>query len=164
VLVVTHDPVDVVALADRIVVLEAGRVVQDDTPAAVAEAPRTAWVAGLLGQNAWRGVTDATGLLVDGGGHVTAAEPLAPGRPALAMVEPSVVTLHRRRPQGSARTVIEGDVAEVRSLGGRVRVVVAGTPRVTAEVTVAAAADLRLADGGTVYAGVKATGVRLVDV
>jgi molybdate transport system permease protein len=164
VLVVTHDPVDVVALADRIVVLEGGRVVQDGTSAAVAGAPRTAWVAGLLGQNAWRGITDATGLVVDGGGHITAAEPIAAGRPALAMVEPSAVTLHRRRPQGSVRTVVEGDIAEVRTLGGRVRVVVAGVPRVTAEVTVAAAADLRLAEGGTVYAGIKATGVRLVDV
>ena len=164
VVVVTHDPVDVVALADRLVVLEAGRVVQEGTPVEVATAPRSTWVAGLLGQNAWRGTTDAAGLLVDGGGHISAAEPLAPGLAALAMVEPSAVTLHRRRPEGSARTVIEGEVTEVRSLGGRVRVVVRGRPDVTAEVTVAAATELRLADGGPVFASVKATEVRLVDV
>src|SRR5207253_206221 len=63
-LIVTHDVVDVVALAARVLVLEDGRVAQDATPAAVAAAPRTPWVAGLLGQNAWRGRTDATGLRV----------------------------------------------------------------------------------------------------
>jgi molybdate transport system permease protein len=163
-LIVTHDPVDVVALADRLVVLEKGRVVQAGTPAEVTRAPRSTWIADLLGQNAWRGTTDATGLLVDGGGHITAAEPLPPGLSALALAEPSAVTLHRRRPEGSARTVLQGQIGDLRSLGGRVRVVVHAEPDVTAEVTVAAAADLRLADGGPVFATLKATEVRLVDV
>jgi molybdate transport system permease protein len=163
-LFVTHDVVDVVALADRVLVLEEGQVRQDATPAEVARAPQTAWVAGLLGQNAWRGTTDATGLLAAGGGHVSAAEPGPPGREALALAEPSAVTLHRRRPEGSARTVIEGDVAELRALAGRVRVAVHGRPSVLAEVTAAAAAELRLAEGGYVYASIKATEVRIVHV
>jgi molybdopterin-binding protein len=163
-LVVTHDVVDVVALADRVLVLEDGRVAQDASPAAVAAAPQTAWVAGLLGQNAWRGTTDETGLLVDGGGHVSAAEPGPVGQAALALAEPSAITLHRRRPEGSARTVIEGNVTELRALGGRVRVVVHGRPDVMAEVTAAAAAELRLAEGGYVYASLKATEVRIVHV
>jgi molybdate transport system permease protein len=160
-LVVTHDPVDVVALADRVVVLEQGRVVQAGTPAEVAAVPRSAWAARLLGQNAWTGVTDATGLLVNGG-HVAAAEPLPAGRPALALCQPAAVTLHRSPPEGSARTVLAGTVQELRSLGGRVRVTVAGPPGVVAEVTVAAATALRLADGGPVWAAVKATEVQLV--
>jgi molybdate transport system permease protein len=160
-LFVTHDPVDVVALADRVVVLEQGRVVQTGTPAEVTAVPRSAWVAGLLGQNAWTGVADVTGLVVDGG-HVAAAEPLPAGTRALALCEPSSVTLHRTLPEGSARTVLRGTVAELRSLGGRVRVTVSGPPGVVAEVTVAAAADLRLADGGPVWAAIKATEVQLV--
>ncbi|MBK5305954.1 MAG: ATP-binding cassette domain-containing protein [Frankiaceae bacterium] len=163
-IVVTHDVVDVIALADRVLVLEGGRLMQDATPAAVTAAPATAWVARLLGKNAWRGTTDATGLLVDGGGHVTAAEPRSAGRAALALAEPSAVTLHRKRPEGSARTVIEGAVAELRPLGGRVRVLVHGQPDVTAEVTAAAAAELHLADGGPVFASLKATEVTIVDV
>ncbi len=163
-LIVTHDPVDVVALADRLLVVEDGRVVQAGTPAEVARAPRSTWIADLLGQNAWRGTTDATGLQVEGGGHITAAEPLPAGLSALALAEPSAVTLHRNRPEGSARTVLQGQIGDLRSLGGRVRVVVHGHPDVTAEVTVAAAADLRLAEGGLVFATLKATEVRLVDV
>ncbi len=162
VVVVTHDPVDAVVLADRIVVLEAGAVVQDAPAAAVAAAPRSAWVAGLLGQNAWRGTADATGLSADGGGHVTAAEPLPPGTPALALADPAAVALHRAAPAGSPRTVLVGPVEETTSLGGRVRVRVASTPPVLAEVTAAAAAELGLADGGRVWATVKATEVRLV--
>ena len=172
VLVVTHDPVDVVALADSVLVLEDGAVVQHGSPAEVAARPRSAWVAGLLGQNAWRGIADETGLLtsptrtghVTGHvtGHIAAAETLPAGTPALALCEPAAVTLHRQRPSGSARTVLAGQVGEVRSLGGRVRVVLGSDPQVTAEVTVGAATELGLADGGLVWATIKATEVRLV--
>lgn len=161
VLIVTHDPVDVVALADRLVVVEDGRVVQEGSPAAVSSAPRSAWVAGLLGQNAWRGTTDPGGLVV-GDARVIAADPLPAGLAALALCEPSSVTLHRSPPDGSARNVLRGTVGELRALGGRVRVVVLSSPQVVAEVTVAAATELRLADGGEVWAAVKATEVRLV--
>lgn len=161
VLLVTHDPIDVVALADRLVVLEQGRVVQTGTPVEVAAAPRSTWIAGLLGQNSWRGVSSAAGLLV-GAGQIFAAEPLPAGQPALALCEPAAVTVHRAEPEGSARTVLRGPVAELRSLGGRVRVSVASNPPIVAEITTAAAEELRLADGGDVWAAVKATEVRLV--
>jgi molybdate transport system permease protein len=161
VLLVTHDPVDVAALADRIVVLEDGRVVQAGDVAEVARAPRSTWVAGLLGQNAWRGTTDARGLIA-AGGHVAAADPLAAGLPALALCEPSAVTLHRSPPEGSARNVLHGLVQELRTMGGRVRVTVASAPPVIAEVTTAAADELGLATGVEVWAAVKATEVRLV--
>ena len=160
----THDVVDVVALADRVLVLDDGRLVQDASPAAVAAAPQTSWVAGLLGQNAWRGVTDAAGLRSTGAA-TSAAEPGAgAGARARALAEPSAVTLHRRRPEGSARTVIEGEVAELRALGGRVRVLCTRPARMLAEVTAPAAAELRLAEGGAVYASIKATEVRIVPV
>ena len=162
VLVVTHDPVDAVTLADRIVVLEDGRVVQDGPAAAVAAAPRSAWAAGLLGLNAWRGVSTADGMAVDGGGRIAAADPLPVGTPALALVSPAAVALHRAAPEGSPRNVLTGEVTETSALAGRVRVRVAAVPPVVAEVTPAAAAALRLGDGGQVWASVKATEVRLV--
>ena len=160
--VVTHDPVDALVLADRVLVLEDGVLVQDAPTAEVALRPRSPWVAGLLGLNAWRGTATTDGLAVDGGGQVTAAEPLPWGTEALALVAPAAVALYRDEPSGSPRTVFSGDILETRTLGGRVRVVVASTPVVIAEVTVAAAAELRLADGGRVWATAKATEVRLV--
>jgi molybdate transport system permease protein len=161
-LVVTHDPVDALALADRIVVLESGRVVQEGAAAEVAAAPRSVWAAGMLGQNGWPGVADASGLACDGGGHIASADLLPPGTRALALVPPSAVALHRSPPTGSPRTVLHGDVVTTTSLGGRVRVRVDSTPPVLAEVTPAAAAELRLADGGAVWASLKAAEVRLV--
>ncbi|MCW2776881.1 MAG: molybdate transporter, inner rane subunit, partial [Frankiales bacterium] len=162
VVVVTHDPVDALVLADRVVVLEQGRVVQDGPAAEVAASPRSAWAAGLLGLNAWTGTADDRGLQVDGGGHVAAAEPLPAGTPALALASPASVALHRTLPGGSPRTVLSGPVREATSLGTRVRVVVGSTPPVVAEVTVAAAAALDLAAGGVVHAALKATEVRLL--
>jgi molybdate transport system permease protein len=158
---VTHDPVDAVVLADRIVVLEDGLVVQDAPAAEVAARPRSSWVARLLGLNAWRGVATASGLLVEGT-EVVAAEPLEAGVQALALVDPGAVALHRQAPEGSARNVLVGEVRETSALGGRVRVQVASRPPVLAEVTPSSAAALGLADGGPVWATVKATEVRLV--
>ncbi len=161
-IVVTHDPVDAVALADRMLVLEAGRQLQLGSVAEVTAAPRSPWVAELLGQNAWRGTTSPDGLTVTDGGVVHAADPLTPGVPALALAWPGAVALHREPPTGSPRNVLVGEVVEASALGSRVRVRVASTPAVTAEVTAAAAAELRLADGGPVWATFKATEVRLV--
>ena len=160
-LVVTHDVVDVVALADRVLVLEDGGVVQVGTAAEVTSTPRSPWVARLLGLNAWLGTTVGSGLLVDGF-VLASAEPLVAGLSAVALAAPGAVTLHRQPPEGSARTVLAGDVGEVRALGGRVRVVVRSIPEVVAEVTPGAAAELALAAGGRVWATLKATEVRLV--
>ena len=51
---VTHDPVDAVALADRVVVLEDGDEVQRGTPTAVLTDPHTPYVASLTGATLWR--------------------------------------------------------------------------------------------------------------
>src|SRR5262249_57395693 len=55
ILLVPHDPVEAFALADRVIVLEEGRVVQTGTPAAVTARPRSRWVADLAGVNLFRG-------------------------------------------------------------------------------------------------------------
>ncbi|MER0243694.1 ABC transporter permease [Streptomyces sp. HSW2009] len=76
-LLVTHDPVEAVSLADRVLVLEAGRVVQYATPAEVTRHPRSPWVARMLGHNAWQGtVTSAGGLALSGPGQLVVADPL----------------------------------------------------------------------------------------
>ena len=50
-----HDPLDALALADRLVVLEDGRVVQEGTPDELTAHPRTDYVAQLVGLNLYRG-------------------------------------------------------------------------------------------------------------
>ncbi|WP_374684227.1 ABC transporter permease [Streptomyces sp. ODS05-4] len=163
-LIVTHDPVEAVSLADRVLVLEDGRAVQDAAPAEVTRHPRSAWVARMLGRNAWPGTTTADGLAVPGGAAVVAADPVAPGADALAIIAPEAVSLHREPPTGSPRNVWTGTVREITAVGSRLRVLIAcaDAPDLVAEVTPAAAAELSLTDGAPVHAAVKATEVVLV--
>ncbi|WP_369208698.1 ABC transporter permease [Streptomyces sp. PU-14G] len=165
-LLVTHDPVEAVSLADRVLVLEDGRAVQDAPPAEVARHPRSPWVARMLGRNALAGTAarDGSLTLLDGGSLVV-AEPVAEGTDVLAVIAPEAVALHRERPRGSPRNVWAGTVREVTAVGSRMRVLVTcgGRPDLVAEVTADAVAELGLEDGAAVFAGMKATEITLVE-
>ncbi len=161
-LLVTHEPVDAAALADRMLVLDGGRVAQDGTPVEVTRAPRGAWVARMLGRNAYTGTVTATGVAFPGGELIT-AEQLAVGTVALATILPEAVAVYRQRPHGSPRNCWPGRVSEISPLGARVRVTVTGEdgPDIVAEVTPAAAADLELTDDSAVWVAVKATEIEI---
>ncbi|RSS41335.1 molybdate ABC transporter permease subunit [Streptomyces sp. WAC07061] len=163
-LIVTHDPVEAVSLAQRVLVLADGRTLQDAPPAEVTRHPRSPWVARMLGRNAWPGTASAEGLALAGGGRLVVAETLPEGAQALAIIAPEAVSLHRDRPGGSPRNVWRGTVREVTSAGSRLRVLVAsaGAPDLVAEITPEAAAELGVADGAPVWTSVKATEVTLV--
>ncbi|MFH9608374.1 ABC transporter permease [Streptomyces sp. NPDC017448] len=163
-LIVTHDPVEAVSLADRVLVLEDGRILQDEPPAEVARHPRSPWVARMLGRNAWPGTTTAEGLAPEGGGRLVVAEPLPAGAPALAVIGPEAVSVHRERPTGSPRNVWPGTVREITSGGSRLRLLITSpeAPDLVAEITPESAAELGLADGSAVWTSVKATEARVV--
>ena len=156
-LLVTHDPLEAIALADRLVVLEGGRVTQTGTPAQVSARPRSGYVAELVGVNLYRGQADGRSVRLAGGGSVVAAN--VNHGDVFAAVHPHAVALHRRLPEGTPRNVWAGTADAVEVVGDRVRVQVTGSVPIVAEVTPAAAAELRLADGGQVWASVKATEV-----
>ncbi|MEU5283065.1 ABC transporter permease [Streptomyces sp. NPDC020755] len=163
-LIVTHDPVEAVSLADRVLVLEDGRVLQDEPPAEVTRHPRSPWVARMLGRNAWPGTATADGLALAGGGHLVVAEPLPAGTDALAVIAPEAVSVHRERPTGSPRNVWPGTVREITSGGSRLRLLItsAEAPDLVAEITPGAAAELGIADGTAVWTSVKATEATIV--
>ncbi|MBQ0864825.1 molybdate ABC transporter permease subunit [Streptomyces sp. RK75] len=164
-LLVTHDPVEAVSLADRVLVLEGGRAVQDAPPTEVTRHPRSPWVARMLGRNALAGTAADGTLALDGGGSLVVADPVAEGTAVLAVIAPEAVALHRERPHGSPRNVWPGTVREITAVGSRLRVLVtsANGPDLVAEITTEAAAELRLADGAEVFTSVKATEITLVE-
>lgn len=153
-LLVTHDPIEAAALADHLVVLEGGRVVQRGTVAQLAARPRSRYVADLVGVNLFAGRAGA-GTVTIGGFVLTVAEQ-ATGE-VLVAVPPRAVALHRHRPGGSPRNVWEGAAGAVDRDGDRVRVAVGGPLPIVSEVTAAAAAELALEAGGPVWVSVKAT-------
>ncbi|WP_274917468.1 ABC transporter permease [Streptomyces sp. WZ-12] len=165
-LIVTHDPVEAVSLADRVLVLDGGRALQDAPPAEVTRHPRSPWVARMLGRNAWPGTAADGGLALTGGGRLVVADPLPDGTRALAVIAPEAVSVHLDRPTGSPRNVWPGTVREITAAGSRLRVLVTSpeAPDLVAEITPAAALELGLADGAAVWTSVKATEVTLVAI
>ncbi|MER5866074.1 ABC transporter ATP-binding protein [Kitasatospora sp. NPDC002040] len=153
---VTHDPLDAMVLADRLVVIEDGREVQSGTPAEIARHPRTDYIARLVGLNLYQGTAAGhTVTLPDGGPVLTTTEELT--GPAFVAFPPAAVTLHRTRPDSSARNVWQLEVAGLDLHGDQVRVDLTGPLPMAADLTPAAAAELDLAPGGLVWAAVKAT-------
>ncbi len=158
-LLVTHDPLEAIALADRLVVLEDGRVTQDGSPADVARRPATSYAARLVGLNLLRGTATGGVLHLDGGGQLTTSNTRLTG-PAFAVVRPSAVLLHRHQPgPSSARNVWPGRLASLEALGDRVRATITGLPTLLADITTQAVADLRLAAGDHVWVSLKATDI-----
>ncbi|MGX1885905.1 ABC transporter permease [Streptomyces sp. NPDC055287] len=163
-LIVTHDPVEAVSLADRVLVLDEGRALQDAPPAEVTRHPRSPWVARMLGRNAWPGTATARGLHLAGGGTLVVADPLPAGTEALAIIAPEAVSVHREKPTGSPRNVWPGTVREITASGSRLRVLITSdrAPDLVAEITPQAAAELGLGDGTSVWTSIKATETTVV--
>jgi molybdate transport system ATP-binding protein len=156
-IVVTHDAVEAMVLADRLMVLERGRIVQKGTPGDVARHPRTDYVASLVGVNLYRGTARGGRITLDGGGSLLCADHATAGAVYVAL-RPSAVALHRRPPTpGSPRNTWTGTVCGLETVGDRVRVAVTGSPSVFADITPAAAADLGLAAADRVWVTVKAS-------
>jgi molybdate transport system ATP-binding protein len=162
-LLVTHDPVDAAALADRIVVLEGGRVVQEGSLESLTTAPRTPYVADLVGTNLLAGT--ASGGHVDVGGLALTAAGDLDGRAVdgnvLVTIPPRAIALSRNRPEGTPRNVWSARVDHLERIGDRVRVRVVGPVAVVAEVTPAAVAALPIAEGDEVWVSVKAMEVSI---
>ena len=158
-LLVTHDPVDAFVLADRLVILEAGRMTQTGPPAVVAARPRSRYVAQLLGVNLLYGT--ATGertVRLESGAELTVADPLPAPEVAVA-VRPQAIALYRSRPEGSPRNTWSATVEDLEADRDRVRVTLGGPVPVTAEITPAATVELDLSGGTPIWAAVKAVDV-----
>ena len=157
-LIVTHQVIDALMLADRVVVLDAGRVVEQGPTREVLTRPRSAFTARLAGLNLVTGSATADGLRADDGtklfGLVNAA---MAGTRAVAVFTPGAVAVYVDPPKGSPRNVIDDRVEVVEPNGTLVRV--RGAGGLAADITPAAAVELGLHTGAAVWFVVKATEV-----
>lgn len=165
-LLVTHDAVDALALADDLAVVEGGRVVAAGPVADLLARPRTPFLADLVGVNLLVGeasegdaITLPTGARVVG---VVDGE-LGHRQQAIASFPPAAVAVHTAEPSGSPRNRLRAVVRGVEPRGALVRLtadLTDGSP-VAADLTLAASVDEGLVPGREVWLVVKAAQVAL---
>jgi molybdate transport system ATP-binding protein len=156
---VTHDPLDALLLADRLMVIEKGRVRQTGTPAEVAARPETDYTARLVGVNLYTGEAADGRLRLPSGAELALADTALRG-PVLAMVRPNAITVHASVPDpSSARNAWPAVLSRVSQLGDRIRLDTHGPFDAAVDVTPAAVAALGLAEGQRVWLTAKATEV-----
>lgn len=156
---VTHDPLDAMVLADRLVILQDGNAVQSGTPGEIARHPQTDYVANLVGVNLYRGGSDGMVVSLDNGGQLTVAS--SHQGPVLVAFSPNAVSLHVERPVGSARNSWPVRIRGLENHGLTTRIDLAGPPDVLADITPAAVADLDLTPGSRLWAQLKASEIRV---
>jgi molybdate transport system ATP-binding protein len=167
VILVAHEPLDALSLADRVIIVEEGRVTQQGTPDEVRRAPRSTYAADLVGVNLFSGTLvagdDGTATLrtVDGELIVAPKDPLHRPVNAIATLRPADVALHRDRPEGSPRNIVRGAILEVTIDGDRARVRLDTAPPLTSEITAGSVARLGLQPGLEIWASFKAVEVSL---
>jgi molybdate transport system ATP-binding protein len=154
---VTHDPLEALLLADRLLVIEGGGVVQEGPPAQVARRPATEYVARLVGLNLYAGRADGDHVVLDKGGGFVVPDHGQHGE-VLVAVRPSSLLVSTQPPVGlSVRNTWQGRVAGLAMLTDRVRLDVVGEPPAIVDLTPAAVSELALGPGSDVWLSVKAT-------
>lgn len=165
-MIVTHDVLDALAIADTVAVVDGGRVVESGPVRQVLTSPRSEFAARIAGLNLVAGIIGDRGFLrTSWGADVFGTGEVDPGAAAVALFRPGAVAVHLDPPHGSPRNIIEVTIAELDIHGSVVRVRGNAQPDggagLTADITAAAAADLDLEPGTTAYFVVKAQEVEL---
>lgn len=161
-IIVTHDALDAALLADRVIVMDRGRIVEAGATKDVLAKPRSQFGAQIAGLNLLRGIAEKGGVRTAGGSLVEGMPngAVAEAEAAVAVFSPSAVSVYLEHPSGSPRNVFAATVTELEPIGAQVRV---RTAEVSADITVAAVADLQLMPGTMVFLSVKASEVAIYD-
>ena len=157
-LLITHDPTEAFLLADRVAILEEGKITCEGTPDRIRLRPPTRYAADLAGVNLLVG--EASEGAFDSGGFRLAVADEVRG-PAVAVVHPRAISLHVVRPAGSPRNVWQTVVDRIERHGDLARVRTGGPLPLTAEVTAGALSSLAVDEGSPVWLSLKATEITL---
>ena len=166
---VTHSALDALVLADRVVVLTGGQVVEHGPAREVLARPRSPFTARIAGLDLVPGIACPGGVRTPDGTVVVGRDGgLTEGEPAVAVFPPSAVAVFAERPHGSPRNVLPVQVAAIEPHGDVVRLRAAAVPDgpawvdgLAADVTPAAVAELAAEPGARLWFAVKATEVAI---
>ena len=157
-LLVTHDPLDALVLADRLVIIEDGTIVQEGDAATITAQPRTDYVARLVGLNLYRGHAHGHTVRLAGDFALTVGD--AADGDVFVAFPPAAVALYPHQPDGSPRNAWPAVITGIQRHGDNLRVQLGGPIIAAADITPGAASYLHLAPGQPVWAAVKATETR----
>jgi molybdate transport system ATP-binding protein len=154
-MLITHDPAEAFLLADRIHIIEEGRITQTGTADEIRLRPRTPYAADLAGSNLVM-ATAREGAADTGAAILWIADREIRG-PVLLTIRPNAISVFRGPPEGSPRNSWETTLERLETLGSRVRLLTGPPLPLAVEVTREAARELDLHPGRRVWVSVKAT-------
>ena len=163
-IIITHDALDALMLADRVVILENGRISEEGPTRDVLQRPRSRFSAGLAGLNFVAGQITEHGLRSAGlnlYGQHDEPGPLPAGQPGVAVFPPSAVSVFLSEAHGSPRNSFAVTITDLEPHGDGIRIRAGEGGQLSADVTRAASADLGLAPGMQVYFLIKAGAVTI---
>jgi len=158
--IVTHDVLDAYMLADRVLVMEDGRIAEEGPTRELLRRPRSSFAAGLAGLNLVAGTVTAGGIRSAEGLEFAGQHdfPLVPGQAGVAAFPPSAVSVFQNEAHGSPRNSFRVTITDLEPHGDQIRV---RAGELSADVTPAASADLGLVPGLDVHFVVKAAAVSI---
>lgn len=160
-LLITHDPTDAFLLADRIYIVEDGRVTQTGTPDELRRQPATRYAAALAGLNLLAGNNDGGLVTLDHHDFTFSSADTKTSGPVLLTIRPNSIALHSGEPHGSPRNSWQTTVATLEPLGDITRVVLDAPIPLSVDITPNAASAMELRPGLALWASVKATELHL---
>lgn len=174
VMLVTHNPTDIYALATSVLVIEQGEVVAEESVEEILRVPPTQFVADLAGLNRITGMVTSVdeGVITMGTvsgvyGPDVQPDELSPGDPAVAVFAPESAILrmysHSSNPGESARNHWSGVVSGIAHSGGKINITatIAGDNEVTVPITPASFAELGIDYGDRIVVVTKALQVNI---
>ena len=157
-LIVTHDLVDAFTLADRVMIIEGGKLTQFDVPDRIRSRPGSEWIADLVGWNYYEGIGEGSVVTLPHGTTIFTAQDDLDG-PTSISINPASVSIFKSQPSGSPRNSWLSSIQNIEILDGRARVSLVGEIDICADITTAAANELRQSNSSEVWVSVKATEV-----
>ncbi|ELT44231.1 sulfate/molybdate ABC transporter ATP-binding protein [Arthrobacter nitrophenolicus] len=157
-IIITHDVLDALVLADRATIIEGGRITEEGSTRQVLEKPRSKFAAGLAGMNLLPGTITGHGLTSHGGLDITAhpEDGAVPGQNGVAVFSPTAVSVFPSAEHGSPRNSFAVTITDLEPHGDQIRVHAGG---LSADITPAASVDLGLTPGMRVHFVIKATAI-----
>ena len=157
-LIVTHDLVDAFTLADRVMIIEGGKLTQFDVPDRIRSRPGSEWIEDLVGWNYYEGIGEGSVVTLPHGTTIFTAQDDLDG-PTSISINPASVSIFKSQPSGSPRNSWLSSIQNIEILDGRARVSLVGEIDICADITTAAANELRQSISSEVWVSVKATEV-----